>query len=167
MVQLVLELALARDPRDRGIAGEPLHRRRRHRATTLELACRRARNAGQGVDAGADDQLRPWAGTIALAAGPLPAELDQRVVLALAVVARVVLAWLHKGLQRGANHGAAFGIEQAVDSHHAILRLTEMQIPPGMRPVGLVECAFAVDPMLEILGDANELARVMRLRRLQ
>ena len=42
-----------------------------------------------------------------------------------------------------------------------------MQVPPGMRPVGLVEGAFAVDPMLEILGDANELARVMRPRRLQ
>ena len=111
MIQLVLELALARDPRDRGITCDALDRRRRHRATALELARGCAPNAGQGVAAGADDQLRPWAGTIALAAGPVPAELDQRVVLALAVAARVVLAWLHKGLQRGAYRGAAFGIE--------------------------------------------------------
>ena len=42
-----------------------------------------------------------------------------------------------------------------------------MQVPPGMRPVGLAEGAFAVDPMLEILGEANELAGITCLGRLQ
>src|SRR5712691_10947661 len=67
VIELVVELALARDANDCAVAGMALHRLGRDRATTLELARRRARRAGQRVEAGADDQLRPRARTIALA----------------------------------------------------------------------------------------------------
>src|SRR4030081_2778729 len=106
MVELVLELAAPRDVRDRGIAGVALHGRRRDRAAALELAGRRPRDPRQGVEAGPDDQLRPRAGPVAPTASSLQAELDQRVVLALAVAALVVLDRLHEGRQRGPDRGA-------------------------------------------------------------
>src|SRR5207245_8656584 len=61
MAQFVLELAAARDPDDRRIAGIALYRRGRHRAAALELARRRPSFAGTGLNAGADDQLPPAA----------------------------------------------------------------------------------------------------------
>src|SRR5207244_12658378 len=70
VVELLLKLALSGDPADGTVAGIALDGLRRHRAAALELTRRRAPGPGQGVKAGADDQLWPWAGAIALAAGP-------------------------------------------------------------------------------------------------
>src|SRR5207245_4451944 len=92
LIELVLELALARDAADRRVAGVALDRLGRHRAATLELAGRCALGPGERVEAGADDQLRPRAGAVALAAcATLPAELHERINAALAVIARIVL----------------------------------------------------------------------------
>src|SRR5712692_3054971 len=55
LVELVIELAPARDVRDRRIAGIALHGRRRDGAAALEFAGRRPRAARQGVEAGPDD----------------------------------------------------------------------------------------------------------------
>src|SRR5438874_1750620 len=68
VIELVLELALARDAADRRVAGVALDGLGRHRAATLELARRCAPGPGQRVEAGADDQLRPGAGAVAPAA---------------------------------------------------------------------------------------------------
>src|SRR4029077_28728 len=173
MAQLVLELAPPDEPADRPVARITLHRRRRPRAAALELAGRGPREAGQGVQAGADDQLRPRRGAVTLSAraftlaGALAAEFDQRIMLALAEAALVVLDRLHEGLQRGLDGRPALGIEQTVDPHHAVLRLAQVQIAPRMGPVGLVERALGVDAMLEVPGPPGELPRVHRLRRLQ
>src|SRR3989442_6959869 len=67
VVELVLEFGLARDPADGRVAGVALHGLGWYRAATLELARGRALDAAQGVEAGADDQLRPRAGAVALA----------------------------------------------------------------------------------------------------
>src|SRR5438034_3506883 len=96
VVELVLEFALACDAADRRVAGIALDGLRRYRAAALELTRRRAPGPGQGVEAGTDDQLRPWAGAIALAArATLPAELKEGVGATLAVAARVLLDRLH------------------------------------------------------------------------
>src|SRR6266568_3316733 len=87
VVELVLELALASDAGDGAVTGVALDRLRRYRAATLELTRRCALRPGQSVETGADDQLRPWARAVALTTGPLPAELDKRVGIALAVAA--------------------------------------------------------------------------------
>ena len=79
VTELVLELALAGNPRDGAVAGDPLDGLGGHRASTLELAGRRALDAGERVEAGADDQLRPRAGAVAFAACALSAEFDQGV----------------------------------------------------------------------------------------
>src|SRR6266571_5051585 len=102
VVELVLELALAGDAADGTVAGIALDGLRRYRAATLELTRRRAPGPGQSVETGADDQLRPWARAVALTTGPLPAELDKRVGIALAVAAIIVFDRLHERLQRGA-----------------------------------------------------------------
>src|SRR5438067_10997446 len=68
VIELMLQLALAGDPANRAIARIALHGLRGHRAAALELARRRARGPGQRVEAGADDQLRPRTGAVALAA---------------------------------------------------------------------------------------------------
>ena len=67
VVEFVVQLALARDPDDGAVAGVALDGLRRHGAAAFQLARRRALGPGQRVEAGADDQLRPRAGTIALA----------------------------------------------------------------------------------------------------
>src|SRR6266699_2623425 len=74
VVELLLELALAGDPADGTVAGIALDGLRRHRAAALELTRRRAPGPGQGVEAGADDQLRPWARAVVFAPAALPAE---------------------------------------------------------------------------------------------
>src|SRR6266516_4243020 len=102
VVELVLELALAGNPADGTVAGIALDGLRRYRAATLELTRRRAPGPGQSVETGADDQLRPWARAVALTTGPLPAELDKRVGIALAVAAIIVFDRLHERLQLGA-----------------------------------------------------------------
>src|SRR5438552_4572617 len=61
VIELVLELALARDAADRRIAGVALDRLGRHRAAAVQLAGRCALGPGERVEAGADDQLRPQA----------------------------------------------------------------------------------------------------------
>src|SRR5438128_3327944 len=68
VIELVLELALARDAADRRIAGVALDRLGRHRAAAVQLAGRCALGPGERVEAGADDQLRPRAGAVPLAA---------------------------------------------------------------------------------------------------
>src|SRR3984893_1622929 len=165
MAELVFELAAPGKANDRRVAGKALHRCRRDGAAALDLARRRPRNAGQSLEAGPYDQLRSRPGAIALAAPALPAELDQRVVLPLAVAALVVLHRLHKRLSRAAHLDATFGIEQAVDPHHPVLRLAQVQVSPRMRSVGLVDGALGIDPVLEILGHAGELAGVHGLWR--
>src|SRR5438132_1263711 len=72
MAALVLQLAAAHDPADRRVAGMALHRLGRHRAAALELARRRPRHPGPGVEAGPDDQLRPRPGPIVLTTGSIP-----------------------------------------------------------------------------------------------
>src|SRR2546425_6792061 len=67
VVELVLQLALSRDPADGRVAGVALHGLRRYCAATLELTRRGALRPGQGVQAGADDQLRPRPRAVALA----------------------------------------------------------------------------------------------------
>src|SRR4030088_1920463 len=130
MGQLVLEFALACEPRESGITGNALNGCGRHRTAAIELARRRTRDARQRVETGPDDELRPWPGAVARATGTLPAELDQCIVLPLTMAALVVLDRLHKCLQRGPDRRATFGIEQPVDPDHAILRLAQMQIAP-------------------------------------
>src|SRR5438876_11482974 len=73
VIELVLELALAGDAADRRVAGVALDGLGRHRAATLELGRRCALDPGQGVEAGAGDQLRPGAGALPPAACGLPA----------------------------------------------------------------------------------------------
>src|SRR2546428_12100890 len=68
VVELVLQLALSGDPAYGRVAGIALDRLLRHRAAALELAGGRALRPGQGVQAGADDQLRPRPRAVALAA---------------------------------------------------------------------------------------------------
>src|ERR1700704_6556351 len=116
MVELVLELATTGDLHDRRIARITLHGRCRDRSATLEFARRRPGHSRQGIEACPDDQLRPGPGAVAPAAGPLTAELDQRVVLALAMRALVILDRLHKGQQRRPHRRAALGVEQAIDA---------------------------------------------------
>src|SRR3981189_413188 len=82
MVELVVELSLAGDPRDGAVAGVALHGLGRHRAATLELAGGGTRRARRRVEARPDDQLRPWAGPVAFGARPLPAEFHERVDVA-------------------------------------------------------------------------------------
>src|SRR5438067_1988133 len=78
VIELVLELALAGDSADRTVAGVALDGLGRDCPATLELARRCARGPGQRVEAGADDQLRPRTGAVALAArAALPAQFDQ------------------------------------------------------------------------------------------
>src|SRR6266568_1306183 len=137
VVELVLELALAGNPADGTVAGVALDRLRRHRAAALELTRRRAPGPGQGVEAGADDQLRPRARALVFAPGAPPAELNQGVGAALAVAARVVLDRLHERLQRRAQGGATLNVE------------------------------YGIDPVLEVLRHRGELARVHRLGRLE
>src|ERR1700693_5492548 len=116
MAQLVLQLAAARHPYDRRVTGVALHGRGRHRAAAVQLARGGAWDPGQRVEAGPDDQLRPRPSTVPLATGAvglaaaLPAEFDQRVVLALPVAARVIFDGLHERLQRGAERRAALGL---------------------------------------------------------
>src|SRR5438093_12291670 len=68
VIELVLELALAGDAADRRIAGVTLDGLGRDCPATLELARRRTGHPRQGVEAGADDQLRPPPGRAAFAA---------------------------------------------------------------------------------------------------
>src|SRR5438132_14280480 len=68
VIELVLELGLARDAADRRVAGVALDGLSGHGAAALELARRRALDPGQRVETGADDQLWPRPGTVAPAA---------------------------------------------------------------------------------------------------
>src|SRR5207244_8777922 len=68
VIELVLELALARDAADRRVAGVALDGLGRHRAAAVQLAGRCALGPGERVEAGADDQLRPGTGGVAPAA---------------------------------------------------------------------------------------------------
>src|SRR5438094_5394915 len=68
VIELVLELALARDAADRRVAGVTLDGLGRHRAAAVQLAGRCALGPGERVEAGADDQLWPRPGTVAPAA---------------------------------------------------------------------------------------------------
>src|SRR6184192_4238235 len=118
VIELMLQLALAGDPANRAIAGIALHGLRGHRAAALELARRRALDPSQGVEARADDQLRPRSGPIALVPrATLPAEFDQGVGTALAVVAGVVLDRLHARLQGRSQRRATLDVEHAVEPH--------------------------------------------------
>src|SRR5438874_2381187 len=168
VIELVLELALAGDAADRRVTGVALDRLGRYRAATLELTRRCALRPGQGVETGADDQLRPWARAIALAAGAtLPAKLDQGVGGALAVIACIVLDRLHERLQCRAQRRAALDVEHAVEPDHAIDWLGDMKVASLVGVVGLGQRAGRIDTVLEVLGDGGELARVHRLGRLQ
>src|SRR3989440_12606365 len=68
MTELVFQLALAGDPRNRRVAGIPLHRLGGDRPTAIQLTGRRARRPRQGVDTPPDNQLRPWARSVMPAA---------------------------------------------------------------------------------------------------
>src|SRR5256885_9814349 len=79
VIEFVLELAVAGDAADRRVAGVALDRLGRDRPAAFQLARRRAVRPGERVEAGTDDQLRPWARAVALAAGALSPEFDQGV----------------------------------------------------------------------------------------
>src|SRR5437762_5965310 len=84
VIELVLQLTLAGDPADRRVACIALDRLRGYRAAAFELARRRALDPSHGIEAGADDQLRPRPGAIALAArATVPAEFHERIGAAL------------------------------------------------------------------------------------
>src|SRR5437773_8122257 len=68
VIEFVIELALSGDAADRRVAGVALDGLGGDRAAALELARRRAFDPGERVETGTDDQLRPWARAIALAA---------------------------------------------------------------------------------------------------
>jgi hypothetical protein len=151
------------DPDDRTVAGVALNGLRRHAAAAIQLTRRRPWRPRQRVEAGANDQLRPRAVAIALAARPtLPAEFHERVGAALPVAARVILDRCHEFLQGAAERRAALGIEHAIEPHHAVLRLADVEVPALVRVVRFGEGPRGVDPVLEILGDGGELARVHR-----
>ena len=88
-------------------------------------------------------------------------------MLALAISARVILDRLHERLQRGAQGRASLGVEQAIEPDQAILWLADVQVAPQVGVIGLGQRPGGVDPVLEVLGHAGELARVHRLSRLQ
>src|SRR6266852_5244587 len=67
-IELVIELVLTGDATERAVARVALDGFGGHRAAALELARRRALGPGQRLERGADDELRPGAGTIPLAA---------------------------------------------------------------------------------------------------
>jgi hypothetical protein len=67
VIELVLELALARQSGDRRIARVALDGFRRNRASAFDLAGGCARDTGQGVEASPDDQLRSRPGAVSLA----------------------------------------------------------------------------------------------------
>src|SRR6266700_800834 len=127
VVELVLELALSGDPADRRVACIALDRLRRYRAAALELTRRRAPGPGQGVEAGADDQLRPWARAVVFAPGALPAEFDES----------VGVDRLDERLQRRAQGRATLNVEQAIDPDKPIDRLGDVEVAPLIGPVGL------------------------------
>jgi flagellar biosynthesis protein FliR len=90
----------------------------------------------------------------------LPAEFDQRVVLALAITALLVLDRLHERLQSGAKSRATLRIEQAVEPDQAIDGLTEVQVTALVSAVRLGQRACRIDAVLEVLRHCRELARV-------
>src|SRR5438105_8838633 len=65
VVELVLELGPSGDPDERRVASVALYGFRRDRSAALELAGG-ARNAGERVETGTDDQLRSRARAVAL-----------------------------------------------------------------------------------------------------
>src|ERR1700736_2050649 len=74
----LLELAKARDARDRRVAGDPAQRLGGNGAAPLELGRRRALDTGQSVEARLDDHLRPRTSAIRVgAAVSRLAALDQ------------------------------------------------------------------------------------------
>src|SRR5439155_11315545 len=166
VIELTLQLALAGDPADGAVTGVALDSLGWDCTATLELARRRALDHSQGVEARADDQLRPRSGPIALAPrATLPAEFDKSIGAALAVVAQVVLDRLHKRLQGRSQRRAALDVEHAVEPDQAVLRLRDVEIASLVRVVRFGESAGRIDAVLEVLRDGHELPGIHRLGR--
>ena len=162
LIALVFELGPAGHSYECGIARIALYGFRRHRSAGFQFAGGRARDSGQRVQAGADDQLRSRARAVARAAGPLAAEFDERIGTALPVAAIVILDWLHQFSQRRAHGCATLRIEQAVQPDDAVLRLSDVQVAALVSAVRLRQRARGIDAMFEVLGHRRELAGVHR-----
>ena len=97
----------------------------------------------------------------------MPAQLHQGIDAPLAVAPRVVFDRLHEGPQRRAQRRAALGIQRTVEPHQAVLRFADVEVAAFVCAVGFGQRARGIDPMLEVLGDGHELARVHGLGSLQ
>jgi len=125
------------------------------------------RNSRQGVDARRDDELRTRTSAVRRRSATLSADFDQGVSASLARRPIVLFARQHEGVQRRPQGRAALGIEQAIQPDQPVHRLAQVQIAPLVRPVGLRQRAFGVDPVLKVFCDTGELAGVVGLRCLQ
>jgi hypothetical protein len=160
MVELMLELGTSGHPDDRRIASVPLHGFCGHRSTAVELTGGSAGEAGQGVNAGTDDQLRSRASTVAPAPRSTAAELDQGVGTTLPVAAVVILDRLRQPRQGRPHRRSAFGVEQPIDAHHASYRLPDVEVAALIGTVRLGQGGGGIDAVFKALDDGRELSRV-------
>ena len=168
MGDLPLELAQSGDPGYGGVARKPPNGFSGKRSAPFELTGRRTIDTGQGIEAGLDDQLRARAGAVRMpSANSGAAALDQGVGQPLVRGPDVTLRRLGRRLECGADDRPAFGVEETVDPDQAVNRLPDAQVTTLVGAISLDESCLCVDLVLEVLGDADELARVHRPSRLQ
>src|SRR2546426_7680235 len=122
------ELGSARNSYERRVTRMALDGFRRHRSAAFQLTGGRARNSGQRFQAGADDELRPWARAVALAARALTAEFHEGIGTALCVGPIVVFDRLHLSGDRRPYRCATFRVQQAVNPDDSIVRIADVQI---------------------------------------
>jgi len=158
---LLRQLPGAGDARDRRIAGQPPDRFGGNGGSPFQLAGGCASVAGQRVEACPDGQLGSRSHRVTPAPA-LVAELDERIRAPLAGRPVGAFGRRHQGVERAAQRRPAYGVQQAVEPDQAIQRLADLEVPPGMCAVRLGQGAGRVDPMLEVLGDPGELARIHR-----
>jgi hypothetical protein len=160
MVELMLELGTSGHADNRRIASVPLHGFCGHRSTAVELTGWSAGEAGQGVNAGTDDQLRSRARAVSPAPGSTTAELHHGVGTTLPVTTLVILGRLHQSGQCRPHRRSAFGIEQAIDTHHAGYGLTDVKVAALVGTVRLGQGGGGIDAVFKALDHGRELSRV-------
>src|SRR5439155_26830185 len=146
---LRIELALADDPADGGVAGDPAHCLGGDDGATVQLAAWRTRRTSQRVDAGPDDQVRPRPGAVRRARGSWLAVLGPPVGPVLPRRAVVVFSRRPVAADRVPNDGPRLGIEQSVEPDDAVERPADSQVAPLVRPVRLGQGSLGIDPMFE------------------
>src|SRR5438128_12663581 len=163
MRDLLLELAQSSDTGYGGVTRKPPDRFSRERSTPLELTCRSSIDASQGIEAGLDDQLGARTGAIRMpSANSGAAPFDQGVGKPLFRGPDVTLRRLGRRVECGADDRPAFGVEETVDPDQAVNRLPDAQVTTLVGAISLDESCLCVDLVLEVLGVADELARVHR-----